>query len=130
MVHFQCHGDLDLGVPAYLTSIQETTDCIFGLLKKIYISTTQKPCNKIATTFKFTKDEQIPTQKSCIYKIPCSCCNVHICQISLHISTTILEHIKDIRLESVQSVVAKHFAATKHSISFERTEVTANIQTY
>jgi hypothetical protein len=113
----------------YLPYIQGTTDCISRLLKKYDIHTIQKPLNKMASRFKSTKDKQLLTQKSGVYKIPCFCDKVYNGQTSHHI-TRISEQIRDTRLENQQPAVPKHSTVTKHSTDFDKTEVTANIHSY
>jgi hypothetical protein len=58
---------------AYLPYIQGAADHISRLLQKHDILTIQKPHNKMASRFNSTKDRQLPTQKSGVYKIQCSC---------------------------------------------------------
>jgi hypothetical protein len=47
-----------------------------------------------------------------------------------HISTRILEHIRDTRMENQWSAVTTHSKEIKHSIDFKRIEVTANVWTH
>jgi hypothetical protein len=80
---------------AYIPYIEGTTDRISRLLQKHDIHTVQKPINKMASGFNSTKDRQLPTKKSGVYKILCSCGRT-----GHHISTRITEHIRDTRLEN------------------------------
>jgi hypothetical protein len=47
-----------------------------------------------------------------------------------HISTRILEHVRDTRLENQLTAVTEHSATIKHIIDLDITEVRANIWTY
>jgi hypothetical protein len=60
--------------------IQGTTDHISRPGVRV-----QKPLDRIVSRFKSTKDIQLSTKKSGIYKIPCYCGNVHIGQTMSHI---------------------------------------------
>jgi hypothetical protein len=108
---------------AYVPYIHSTNDGISKLLNPETI-------NKMAFHFRFSQNRQPPTQKSRVYHISCSCGKIYIDQMGCHISTRILEHIRDTRMENQQSVSAEHSAETKHNTDFNRTEVTANIWTH
>jgi hypothetical protein len=115
---------------AYLTYIQGTTDRISRLLQKHDIHMIQKSLNKMVSRFKSTKDTQLPTQKSGVYKIPGSCGKMYIGQTGCHISTRISEYIRDTRLENQWSAVAELSTATEHGIDFDKTEVIANFHSH
>lgn len=77
--------------------------------------------NKMSSKFNSVKDRQLPIQISHAYKIPCSCGKVYNRHTSHHINT---------RLNNRQLAVVKHSTATRHSIDLNKTEVTANINSY
>jgi hypothetical protein len=109
---------------AYLLYIDGTTDNIPGLLKEHRIHTVQQTLNKMVSKFKYTKDRQPPTQKLFVYKISGSCGKVYVRQAINSPPVSETYH----RLKNCQSQVAKHSAATKHSVDFDKMEVICNIR--
>jgi hypothetical protein len=74
---------------AYLPYIHSTTDHISTLMKKTSIHTIQKPFNEMASHLS-TRDRQPLTEKSWVYKIPCSGGKACVGQMGCHLSTRIL----------------------------------------
>jgi hypothetical protein len=60
-----------------------------------------------------------PTQKLGVYKISLYCGKLHTRKTG--ITSPGFKNTSDTRLEKQQSAAAKHYAITKHSMSFDRT---------
>jgi hypothetical protein len=86
-------------VPRKKETMQHTYHISMGPLKKHVIHTVQKPLNKMASRYKFTKDRQLLVQKLGVYKIPCSCGKVFICQTGNYVPPG-LQNTSDTRLEN------------------------------
>ena len=126
---------LDEKILSILPYVKRTTDRINRILNEHNIRTIfKKPPKigqKIGQILRNSKDQRPPLSFAGVYKIPCSCGQVHIGEIERMDNLWMKEHQCDVTLKhATQSALSEYNIETRYQILFDKLITIANITTY
>ena len=118
----------DEKILSILSYVKGTTDRIGRILNKHNIQTIFKPPKKIGQILRNPKDQRPPLSSAGVYKISCSCGQVHSRNRENGHPTDKRTHQCDVRLKHITQ--SGHNIEIGHQILFDKTATKANITSY